>query len=555
MVDSYGKMHWPKIGHQVKEDWDLWKKLVTEDAGNFPIVDLAGNHDMWAIIDPLSNQNMFLDYSYTFNRENTKTIHDLHVKKIVKEGITFILMNQYRFPDIHPPYTYWAHPSSEFLDDLEEAIDNAGPCYVCMHYPVDYNWWVRSSKGHTFEQIMEKPNVEVIFSGHFHPYNPQIIHHKQGGVEYIGIGAYQMKGFGIVTVDNGRFVYTPIRLAEPPKKFIMTHPIPLDQLSSHQVFNELNTEIRVISYSSENVSLTVSGDVNGEMQRVADLPNGAALYTYPLSHMTGVHTITVTGPDCSINRTFFIGDSIRGTAEQAACAQRGLNMMRLSSVPVFLFMFFILLPCCKFDFLRNTERWIEGEGSSTTYYFRSLFFGPFLLHRRIHELSRVVRYSLFAAVLYSILGPNHFFKEIHGHIGWSFACFVYIAGYILFDEWAIHMSYFYLLCVVTTVMWYASSIKFIGKTWMFYVNWGFSLLMWAGVQIVNYRWCGESVIVPNLFVSPTFIIIPLVLQIVVYFFATKPALLKVKASLATAQYVSKRFEEETGQATEMEDAE
>ena len=27
MVDSYGEKNWPKIGHQVPEDWSLWKKI------------------------------------------------------------------------------------------------------------------------------------------------------------------------------------------------------------------------------------------------------------------------------------------------------------------------------------------------------------------------------------------------------------------------------------------------------------------------------------------------------------------------------------------------
>ena len=85
-VDSYGKMHWPKIGHQVKEDWDLWRKLVEVDADNFTILDIAGNHDMWGIIEPLSNQNLYLDYSYTYTRDNTKTLNDFAVRTINIHG-------------------------------------------------------------------------------------------------------------------------------------------------------------------------------------------------------------------------------------------------------------------------------------------------------------------------------------------------------------------------------------------------------------------------------------------------------------------------------------
>ena len=517
VVDSYGKVHWPKIGHQVREDWDLWHLLVEEDADNFEILDVAGNHDMWAIIDPLSDQNMFLDYSYTYTRNNTPTLHDFYVRTLVRHGITFVLVNQYRFPDVHPPYTYWAHPNKEFLDALEAEIKNAGPCYVVMHYPVDYNWNVRSSQGHTFEQIMQKENVEIIFSGHFHPYDPMIVHHGQGGVEYVGIGAYQMKGYGLVTIDNGRFVYTTIRLTEPETKYILTHPIPLEQLSSHQVFNENNTEIRLLSYESSNATITITGSVNGIMNYSTTLPNGAHLYTYPLNVPVGRHQITLTGDGCNITRTFYIGEQYRGEKDLVPCYKKGFLLLKLTSIPVYLLVLRIVFPM-RFAVFSSTEEWIEGKQSDRTllHWVNCIFFGPFLLHQRVQQLPKSIRYILLAAVLYPLCGPNHIFKAIHGHIGYSFAGFVVIAGTILYDEWAVHMTYFYIMTILIPVIFYASSAKFIGKSWVFYFNWGFSLLMWGLVQITNYRWCGESVIVPNLFLNPTFVIIPLILQICVY---------------------------------------
>ena len=189
MVDNYGKKNWPKIGRQIKEDWELFKTIIEEELDGQPILDVAGNHDMWGVISPLSDTNLFLDYSYTLKRENTLSDDEFYCKKVIRDNITFVLINNFKFPTIHPPYIYWAHPSREMLDRYESVIATAGNCTVVMHYPTDHNWWIRSSKGHTFEEIMQFTNIEHIFSGHFHPVDPIILHHKQGGVEYVGIGA------------------------------------------------------------------------------------------------------------------------------------------------------------------------------------------------------------------------------------------------------------------------------------------------------------------------------------------------------------------------------
>lgn len=49
------KKNWPKIGRQIKEDRDAWKEIVDEEFDNQEIVDVAGNHDMLGIIEPLSD--------------------------------------------------------------------------------------------------------------------------------------------------------------------------------------------------------------------------------------------------------------------------------------------------------------------------------------------------------------------------------------------------------------------------------------------------------------------------------------------------------------------
>ena len=45
---------------------------------------------------------------------------------------------------------------------------------------------------------------------------------------------------------NGRHVYHPMKLYKEERNIFITHPIPLEEISSHQIFNKKNTYIRVI---------------------------------------------------------------------------------------------------------------------------------------------------------------------------------------------------------------------------------------------------------------------------------------------------------------------
>jgi hypothetical protein len=282
LIDGYAQRNWPRIGQQVPADWVLWRQLLSHYGPNWTVIDVPGNHEMWAIDDPLGPQNNFLNNSQTYNRSNTQTFQKWVARIIRHLNFTFVLINNYRFPSAHPPYIYWPRPTREMLGYIEDAVDSAGQCWLLMHYPVDYHWGVRSQKGHTFEQIVQKPNVEVAFAGHFHPHDPMSIHHGQGAMEFVGCSISSNKAFAIVTVDNGHLVYHRIPLIRGPVKFLVTHPVPLEQISSHQVFDETLSEVRVLSWMRSRVTINCRGAVDGVLKYARTLRNGADLYTLPL---------------------------------------------------------------------------------------------------------------------------------------------------------------------------------------------------------------------------------------------------------------------------------
>ena len=520
MVDNYGKRHWPKIGRQILDDWNLWRKIVAEEAGSMDFVDLAGNHDMWGLDYPLSDEHHFMDYSYTFNRQNTVNEDEFYAKIMEYRGFKFVLVNPYRFPSAHPPYIYWCHPTRHMLDVIEAAIERAGDCYVVCHYPVDDVWWIRSSKGHTFEEIMQSRNIRAYFSGHWHPKRHLVLHHGHGAVEYIGPGAYQFRGFGVVTIDNGRFGYETIHIDDTPVLFILSHPIPTEDISDHQVFSETETEVRLISYAGKRVRVRCSGSVQGELVFQRTLPNGADLYSLPMNVAPGLHHIDLQGDGCNISRDFFIGKQFKGKAEPYVLCQRGFFVARLSIIPIFLCMLWIVLPISGL-YNYGVSNWIEG-GSQNSHWLMTVIFGPNIMRQRVQQLPSRMRQLLLFAVVYPLFLPLHFFKPICGMFGFAWLCFIFIGKSMLFDEWALHMTFFYEVVVVMPFLIAMSCWPLHRKTFVFKINYAIAIVLHIGICIINYRWVGESVTVVNLFLNPSFTMMPIALHLTFYYICFKP---------------------------------
>jgi hypothetical protein len=403
------------------------------------------------------------------------------------------------------------------LDAVEDVINKAGPCTVIVHYPVDHHWWVRSTSGRTFAEIMESPNINVIFSGHFHPTEPMVIHHGQGGVEYVGSGAYQHSRFGVVTIDNGRFVYNTIKFTDVPVKFLIIHPIPLEQVSSHQSFNAMDTEIRVLVYLSPTLTIKCSGSVKGTLKYARTLKNGAHLYSLPIGLSQGNHSITLTCTEKNWTETrkFVIAATFKGFPERTPCSQRAFLAIKLCGIPLFLVLLWILWPCPGLE-SKATERWICGE-SRESHWFACIFLGPNCTRTRILALPKSVRLVLFGSLLWPVFLPLHFFKPIYGRYGWAFFCFIVIGRAVLFDDWAVHMSMFYLLLVVVPGVQVATAASVReSRPNLFYFICLKSLVWFAGLSLINYRWVGESVVWPLLFVNPSYVLIPLFLYVFLY---------------------------------------
>ena len=72
-VDNFDKKR--RMGLQNLEDWKIYNSTIRDlfFQKGFKVIDISGNHDQWAVDEANSKENNFLDYSFAFNRSNTKS--------------------------------------------------------------------------------------------------------------------------------------------------------------------------------------------------------------------------------------------------------------------------------------------------------------------------------------------------------------------------------------------------------------------------------------------------------------------------------------------------
>jgi len=519
LVDNYEKKDFPKIGKQMKNDMEYYKELIDTELSNETIIDVSGNHDMFGVISPFDEDFGFLDISKIFTRNNTKTFEQLWIKTKNIEGMNFLLLNPYNFPVVHPPYVYYAHPPKQFLDLLEQQINQVGPCSILMHYPADFFWSKGNSKGKDFESLMKHDNVQYIFSGHTHPLEFRIRHHENGGLEFIGTAIKKTNDFGLVTIDNGRLVYNKVEFKDNNfKYYYMTHPVPKDQLSKTHNFNEKNTEIRVISYKSEiEDNLNITGDFSGKLKYQRDLKNGAKLYSMPLNIINdGEYKIKFEAPGYSIEREFYFGKKIKIQGEKKNFFNYFLIPFIVSFSFFIIFLLIITFPKRIIDF-SYIDEWIIGNTKGKWFYWIiSILLSPFILNYRICTNAPLYfRIILFTCICYPLVLPFHFFEPMKGHIGYSFFCFYLINKTVLYDEWSLFFNAFYFWLIISPITLVVSGFKF--KKSCFYIfHFAFLYLCFGGACFINYRFAGESVKFGLLFCHPCFVVIPIILNILMY---------------------------------------
>ena len=485
LVDNFrGYYHWHRVGIQNNDDWDIFNKTIKKMISKYPIIDVAGNHDVWAADNIFSKENKFLENSFLFNKTSVKTEEDFIIKKIKFFNLTFILFNDYRFPTPRPPYGNEPYKTKKQLDLLENMIDelDSEECFILTHYNVDRMWYIKSSKGHTFEEIISKKNVYAIFTGHEHPNKTEIIHHgNEGGLEFCTPSLYDKKRSGLITFDNGNLfyhdVFIPLPGTEP--KFFVTYPVNNDQISSHHVFNINKFDIRLISYvKNKNIKLKIRGDFEGEFKFNKVLKNGVFLYSSPVNLKNGNYKINIydeSGYSCNINLNFSIGNKYESKNEKVVKKYYYYYLaIRLSSILFFIYIFIIIFPFksnYNLKIIDKIENIINGKNNNNTEKYNIfiliillVILNQFILRKRFQNLNKIIKNTILFASIYPLILPIHFFEKIDGKIGYVINVFTIIDSSIKYEHWCLQMLYQFYISVIFPFIIYLSGFNYYNKS-------------------------------------------------------------------------------------------
>ena len=304
----------------------------------------------------------------------------------------------------------------------------------------------------------------------------------------------------------------------------MTYPVPIEQISSHHIFNLNNFEIRVLSYiTNKNVSLKVEGDVIGKLKYALTLKNGAELYSMPVNLPNGEYKIHVYDEDrkiCDIWRNFTIGEVYKGKKEEVIHKPRAFLILRFSSIPIIIFLFIIIIPY-EFKFgtnktLENIENYIEGRRSNEMNvllrYLLIIILSPLISRNRFKKLNKFTRYSIFIVSIYPIIFPIHVFNRINNKIGFAFNVFVVIGSSIQYENWAMEITYSFYLFVLIPSVFYLTGIRYYirkGKRIksIYIFNIFFNLFFLLGAIMINFTILAQSTSFKYILIGPYFILL------------------------------------------------
>ena len=517
-------------GGQNEEDLKVYKTAIRNNLSKFPVIDVSGNHDLWAVKDPISKNNNVLDYLFMFNRTNVKDENDFFIKKIKQFNLNFILLNDYRFPVIRPPYGVEPHTTSKQLDILEDTINNLDEdeYIILTHYPIDRALLTKSSKGHSIEEIVSNKKVGFIFSGHQHPNSVNIIHHgKEGGLEFCTSSAYDKKRAGLITIDNGNLIYHEVYIPYYGSKplFFLTFPTPNEQITSHHIFNLKNFEIRVISYAPDNnIKLKIEGDIQGELNNIKTLSNGAFLYSYPVNLDYGsykIHIYDESGYSCDINTEFTIGEKYKGKKEKYIQFPRFLLVARFMMILFWIFLLIIIIPLFpsyNFSIIEEIEKCISGDKSidinKILFYIYLIILGPFILRLRFQKINSVLKYGIFIAFIYPLILPIHFMQNFDGVIAYTFLVFVVTKIKVMYEHWALQITCIYYVTVIFPYVLFSTGKYYHNDKFILFANTIISLCLSLLGFIINFIALNQSIFLGFLFITPGFIIIWIILLII-----------------------------------------
>ena len=230
----------------------------------------------------------------------------------------------------------------------------------------------------------------------------------------------------------------------------------------------------------------------------------------------GEYKIKFEASNYIIEREFYVGKKITIKGEKKNFFNYFLTSFLISISFFIIFLLITTFPKRILDF-SYIDDWMLGnvEGKKI-YWVISIFASPFILNNRINTYNPFyLRIVLFICTCYPLILPFQFFEPIKGHVGYSFLCFYLINKKLIYDEFSIFFNAFYFWFIIFPFSLFVSGFKF-KKTCFFIFHFIFLYLFFGVAIFINFRFSGYSVKFWLLFLHPCFIIIPIILNVLMY---------------------------------------
>lgn len=540
ITDNYEPPSNPRYGDEIEENWQIYKREIS-NISDIPIVEVAGNHDQFGVKGVLSHKNFIVDYSRSYNRNNTKSESDYDVRTITvgPSQTNIICINPFEFPTGHPPLLFFMKYSTKLLDKIIQEIEKNDKSIVMSHFPIPTQHNERSSNGQKFADIIgSNEKVLAYLTGHTHPKTMQLYHQGKGGLEIIGPSNYYASKFGVVTLDNDMIGWTEVELTNPLKG-VISYPIKKSQISTHTNFKDIqNSEIRVIMFSERkdleiDFSVIAEDEENkvifeGRLNYCKSLNNGKqSLYTYPMNEVVkgaGSYNVTFSG-DFNESIEFFVGDLYVSESESMPTLFNTRNFLFIT-FPVFFLLQFVITFVFPFSVsgscFDTIEEWIETSIGDSDHWIVIYLLGFLLVRTRFQRTPVILKLFVFCSVVFGVVGPIFLF-ETEDLTGYITVYGYYIDNKFVSADFGMFFSYFYLLCVTFPMIIMCSSLSV--------VKWNkkqdgdliVALATIIGNALVLINFAYECVGKTHVFSSIGYIGIPLVYAIlfIYFFFAAK----------------------------------
>ena len=447
LADNFGKESLPRHGKIRNQDREAYLGIIENITKKFEV---DGNHDNFGVISFESK------YMYNGTYEEFLVISKSY--QFGSKNYTFIGINPYSYPTSHPPLLFWSHPTKEVLDLLEKAINDVpkdNDIITFCHFPLDMtNKGDKSSSGNSYDDILTKDErVKYMITGHYHPNHFKVFHHgKKGTLEVVGTDLLKHNRYGLLSIDNGRYVYSEIDNNNDNSILgIITYPIPKNQLAYNQDTHLNDAPLRVIVYSEKSPNIYAKGAVNGIMK--CEKKDQFYLCSLPMNLPSGTHKINLYG-DLNKSIEFMIGDKINIIKERRLAIQ----FKTIANLLIFtwVIMFIIAIPI-NLPFLDKYYEWLledkdidVSRRNSIIYWLISIFLGPIGIKSRISKLPKLLIYSLFIGVLAPLIIPLQF-ETVDGKLGAIWVYGFIINGKNTFSLWGLIYAFAYLITVIYSV--------------------------------------------------------------------------------------------------------